>query len=169
LLLTNSKRLIEEVNDEIKKQLIGLSTRNIIRKSIKNLKMILVKKITNVIDIANKTAPEHLELQVKNSVKYLNKLKNYGSLFIGKYSAEAFGDYCSGTNHVLPTNGGAKFTSGLSVRDFVKMQTYQKIDSRGVKKLAQSALKLSEIEGLTAHKKAVQIRLNNNYLNQNLN
>ena len=78
---------------------------------------------------------------------------------MGKYSAEAFGDYCSGTNHVLPTNGGARFTGGLSVRDFIKLQTYQKINVNGVKKLAPAALKLSEVEGLDAHNKSVKLRL----------
>ena len=85
----------------------------------------MVRKIDNAITIANNTAPEHLELQIKNPENYLKRLTNYGSLFLGKYSAETFGDYCSGTNHVLATNGGARFTSGLSVRDFVKLQTYQ--------------------------------------------
>jgi len=82
-----------------------------------------------------------------------------GSLFLGKYSAEAFGDYCTGTNHVLPTNGGARFTSGLSVRDFVKLQTYQKLDKRSAIKLAPIALKLSRIEGLDAHKKSIVVRI----------
>lgn len=164
-LLTNSKILIKKVKNEIEKQLLDLSTKNIVKKSIKNLKIALVKKIENTIKIANETAPEHLELQVKNPERYLSKLRNYGSLFLGKYSAEAFSDYCSGTNHVLPTNGGARFTSGLSVRDFIKLQTYQKIDLKGVKKLAPTALKLSEVEGLAAHNKSIKIRVNNNYLN----
>ena len=89
----------------------------------------------------------------------MKKLTNYGSLFLGKYSAEAFGDYCSGTNHVLPTNGGARFTSGLSVRDFVRLQTYQKISQEGAETLSKAAIKLSSIEGLEAHKKSVVVRL----------
>ena len=124
-----------------------------------NLKIILVKKIENAIAIADEIAPEHLELQVKNPEKYISKLRNYGSLFLGKYSAEAFGDYCSGTNHVLPTNGGARFASGLSVRDFIKLQTYQKLNVKGVEKLAPTALKLSKIEGLDAHNKSIKLRL----------
>ncbi|MBI2654321.1 histidinol dehydrogenase [Candidatus Woesearchaeota archaeon] len=158
-LITNSKILIKNVKDEIKKQLLNLATKNIVKKSIKNLKIILAKKMENAVEIANKIAPEHLELQIKNPEKYIEKLRNYGSLFIGKYSAEAFGDYCSGTNHVLPTNGGARFTSGLSVRDFIKLQTYQKINLNGVRKLTKSALKLSQIECLDAHNKSIQIRL----------
>ena len=168
-LLTNSQALIKNVKIEIKKQLLDLATKNIIKKSIKNLKIVPIKKIENAIAIANEIAPEHLELQVKKPEKYIKKLKNYGSLFLGKYSAEAFGDYCSGINHVLPTDGGARFTSGLSVRDFIKLQTYQKITQKSIKKLASTALKLSKIEGLDAHNKSIRIRLNNKYLNQNPN
>ena len=158
-LVTNSEKLIDDIKNEIEKQLLALSTKNIIKQSIKNFKIILVKKIVESIKIANNIAPEHLELQIKNSVKYLNKFTNYGSLFLGKYSAEAFGDYCSGTNHVLPTNSGARFTSGLSVREFVRLQTYQKIDIKSARKLAKTAMKLAKIEGLEAHRKSVEIRL----------
>ena len=158
-LLTNSKSLIKNVKDGIMEQLLGLSTKNIIKNSIKNLKIIFVKKIENAINVANEIAPEHLELQIKNPENYINKLTNYGSLFLGSCSAVAFGDYCSGTNHVLPTNGGARFTSGLGVKDFIKLQTYQKINQKGVKKLAHAALKLSKVERLDAHKKSIKIRL----------
>lgn len=165
-LISNSGMLVKKVKNEIKSQLAELSMGSIIKKSIKNLKIIFVKNVNDTANIANKTAPEHLELQIKNPEKYMKKLTNYGSLFLGKYSAEAFGDYCSGTNHVLPTNGGARFTSGLSVRDFIKLQTYQKISAEGAEKLASAAFKLSETEGLEAHKKSVQLRLSNNYLNK---
>lgn len=160
-LASNSENLIENVKSEIKKQLVDLSTKNIIKKSIKNLKIMKIKKIEDVADIANDIAPEHLEIQVVNPGKIIRKLRNYGSLFIGKYSAEAFGDYCSGTNHVLPTNRGARFANGLGVRDFIRMQTYQKIDAKGAKRLAPIALKLSKIEGLDAHNKSVQLRVAN--------
>ena len=129
--------------------------------SIKNLKIIFVENIDDAAKIADYIAPEHLELQIKNPEKYMKKLANYGSLFLGKYSAEAFGDYCSGTNHVLPTNRGARFTGGLSVRDFVKLQTYQKISAGGAEKLAPAALNLSKIEGLVAHNKAIKARISN--------
>ena len=162
-LVTNSESLIKKVRKEMKQQLLNLATKNVIKKSIKNLRIILVKKINEAINIANEIAPEHLELQNKRPEKYLSKLKNYGSLFLGKYSAETFGDYSSGTNHVLPTNGGARFTSGLSVRDFIKLQTYQKLDYEGAKKLATTALKLSKIEGLDAHNKSVKLRLSKTF------
>ena len=158
-LVTNNKPLVNKVNSEIKRLKLDLSTKSIIEQSLKNLKILLVKQINEAILIANNIAPEHLELQIIKPKRYVNKLTNYGSLFLGKYSAEAFGDYCSGTNHVLPTNGGARFRSGLSVRDFIKLQTYQKIDKKGAKKLAAIALQLSKVEGLDAHKKSVEKRL----------
>ncbi len=158
-LMTNSKILIKNVQNEIKNLMLELSTRDIIKKSISNFKIKFVKDIDKAIGFANKIAPEHLELLVKNPENYLNKLTNYGSLFLGEFSAEAFGDYCSGTNHVLPTNGGARFTSGLSVKDFVKLQTYQSIGRKQVKKLTKSAIKLAQIEGLEAHKTSVKMRL----------
>ena len=158
-LIADSKKLIEDVKIEIRLQIKNLSSEKIIKKSLNNLKIKLVEKIEDAVKIANETAPEHLELQIKNPGKYMDKFTNYGSLFLGNYSAEAFGDYCSGTNHILPTNGGARFTGGLSVRDFVKLQTYQKINKKGALKLAPTALKLSKIEGLDAHNKSIKIRL----------
>ncbi|MEK6949860.1 MAG: histidinol dehydrogenase [Nanoarchaeota archaeon] len=159
-LVTNSSTIINKTKKEIQKQLQILKTKSIIEKSLKNLKIILIKNINESVNVANKIAPEHLELQLKNPEKIIEKLRNYGSLFIGKYSAEAFGDYCSGTNHVLPTGGNARFTSGLSVRDFIKLQAYQKIDAVGVKKLSAAALELSNVEGLHAHNKSIQKRAN---------
>ena len=162
-LATNSETIANNAKKEIQKQLAALKTKNIIKESLKNLKIFITKNMEESADIANKIAPEHLELQIKNPEKIIKKLRNYGSLFIGQYSAEVFGDYCSGTNHVLPTRGGARFTSGLSVRDFIKLQTYQKITKEGAKKLASAALQLSKIEGLEAHNRSVAIRMGNSY------
>ncbi len=159
-LVSDSIRIAEETKKQMKLQMDGLKTKNIIKNSLKNFKAIHIKKIEDSIKIANEIAPEHLELQIANPEKLVMELRNYGSLFIGPYSAEAFGDYCSGTNHVLPTRGGARFTSGLSVRDFVKLQTYQRIDEKGARILAKAALQLSKIEGLDAHNKSISIRLN---------
>lgn len=158
-LVTNSSAIISKTKEEINNQLTNLDTKSIIKKSIKNLKIISIKNIDESIKITNEIAPEHLELQIRNPERLMEKLRNYGSLFIGQHSAEAFGDYCLGTNHVLPTRGGARFTSGLSVRDFIKLQTYQKVDAKGVEKLANATLKLSKVEGLSAHNKSVQVRL----------
>lgn len=156
--ITNSNMLIGKVQKEIKNQLRDLETKEIIKKSLKKIKIILVKNLKDSIKIANEIAPEHLSLQVKNSRGCLDKLKNYGSLFLGEYSPIVFGDYCSGTNHVLPTGGSAKFTGGLSVKDFIKIQTYQCISKKGAKKLSKIASEFASIEGLTAHKKSVEIR-----------
>jgi len=159
--VTNSKNLIKKVNDELKIQIKKLETKNIIKEAFKNKKVILVKNLEEAIKIANQIAPEHLALQVKNPKKYLNQLKNYGSLFLNSYSAVAFGDYCSGPNHVLPTDGTSRFTGGLSAKDFIKIQTYQYITKRGAKKLASIAKEFASFEGLDAHKKSVEIRFKN--------
>lgn len=156
--ITNSNMLLSKVQNEIKNQLRDLETKEIIKKSLKNKKIILVKNLKDAIKIANEIASEHLSLQVRNPRRYLDKLKNYGSLFLGEFSPVVFGDYCSGTNHVLPTNGSAKFTGGLSVKDFIKIQTYQYISKKGAKNLAKIATKFASIEGLAAHKKSVEIR-----------
>ena len=160
-LITDSRKLAAEVNKELTKQLNMLKTKEIAKQSIRNSMIILVKNINQAIEIANKKAPEHLELQIKNrknAKKKSSKLRNYGSLFQGKYSAEVFGDYCSGTNHILPTNGAARYTAGLSVKDFIKVCTYQRSDRKS-KALIAIASQLAEIEGLDAHRKAALARL----------
>lgn len=159
IFVSNSKGLIKKVNDELKIQIEKLKTKNIIKEAVKNKKIILVKKLKEAVGIANKVAPEHLSLQVKNPKKYLNQLKNYGSLFLGEYSTVAFGDYCSGPNHVLPTDKTSRYTGGLSVKDFIKIQTYQNISKDGARKLAKIATKIATMEGLDAHKKSAEIRL----------
>ena len=160
-LITISEELAEEVNKEISTQLNELKTKDIAEKSLGNSRIIIVKNLNEAVDISNKRAPEHLELQVRNSEKIVPQLINYGSLFIGKYSAEVFGDYCSGTNHTLTTNGAAKYTGGLSVKDFVKILTFQEITKEGSEEMVKIASKIAEVEGLDAHKKAADIRLRN--------
>lgn len=157
-LVSNSPRLIKGAEKELKSQLSKIATKKIAKKSLKKRKTIKVKNIEEAIKIANKIAPEHLELQVKNPKKYLNQLKNYGSLFLGEYSGVVFGDYCSGTNHVLPTGETARYTGGLSVKDFVKILTYQQVSKKGAKNLAKIAEKLASVEGLNAHQRSAEIR-----------
>ena len=101
--------------------------------ALKNGKIVVVDDLEEAAKISNKRAPEHLEIQVRDTKKLITKLINYGSLFIGEYSAEVFGDYCSGTNHTLPTNGAPHYTGGLSVKDFLKIVTYQKMDKDSCK------------------------------------
>lgn len=158
--VSNSKALIKKVNNELKIQIAKLETKNVIRQALKKKKIILVENLEEAIKIANEIAPEHLSLQVKNPRKYLNQLKNYGSLFLGEYSTVAFGDYCSGTNHVLPTDKTSRYAGGLSVKDFIKIPTHQSINEKGAKKLAKTAIKFASVEGLDAHKKSIEIRKN---------
>jgi histidinol dehydrogenase len=163
-LLTTSEKLALNVKKEIKKQLKNLKTRKIAQQSINRGRIVIVNNLNRAVEIANKKAPEHLELQVKDSEEIINKLYNYGSLFIGKYSAEVFGDYCSGANHTLPTNGAARYTGGLSVRNFLKIVTFQNCSKEGAQKLSSIATCLANIEGLSAHKKSAALRSVKNYI-----
>lgn len=159
-LVTNSIKLAEEVNGELQHQLSELKTSEIAKKSLqKNGVIFVVESIDEAISIANRSAPEHLELQMRNPGHYINDLKNYGTLFIGEYSAEALGDYSSGLNHTLPTNGSARYTGGLSVLDFVKLQTTLRVTKLGLSTIGPHALRLAETEGLDGHGKSVAIRL----------
>lgn len=148
----------EKVEISAQKQLKELSTREIASAAFEKSYAIIVNNLDEAIELANKKAPEHLEICVKNPKKVISKLKNYGSLFIGNYSAEVYGDYCSGTNHVLPTNEVSKYSGGLSVFDFIKIQTYQIISRQGNKKISAFTSKLAEKEGLEAHKLAADVR-----------
>ena len=159
-LIVFSEKTAEKIMEEVSRQLKSLSTRDTAEKALENGAIILAGSLNEAAEIANEIAPEHLELQVKKPEPLIPKLRNYGSLFIGEYSAEVFGDYCSGTNHALPTNGAARYTGGLSVKDFVKALTYQKISAKGAKKLIPIASRLAEAEGLEAHKKAAEFRKN---------
>ncbi|MBW6451629.1 MAG: histidinol dehydrogenase [DPANN group archaeon] len=158
-LLTTSKELAEEVNNELKIQLEKLSTKDVAKIALNNGKIVLVNNLTEAIKIANRRAPEHLEIQVKDKEQLISELTNYGSLFIGNYSAEVFGDYCSGTNHTLPTNGASKYTGGLSVKDFIKILTYQEIDKNSCIALGKIASRMADLEGLKGHKNAADIRI----------
>lgn len=145
-----------KVDECARKFLETLQTANIARVSYEKSTAYVVKDLQEAVEIANKKAPEHLELclnEVENSV---DLFRNYGSLFIGNYSAEVFGDYVSGTNHTLPTGRAARYTGGLSVFDYVKIQTFQKIEN--VEKFAKYASILAEQEGLFAHKLASDVR-----------
>jgi len=111
------------------------------------------------VEIANKKAPEHLEICYKDAEKDIDRYKNYGSLFIGNFSAEVLGDYCSGTNHILPTNGVSRYTGGLSVFDFIKIQNYQQISKEAAQNtLCKTASTLANTEGLMAHKLSADLR-----------
>jgi len=158
-LITTSEKFALEVLDKVDEFLKNLTTKEIASNSIQKSLIILVENVEQAIEIANKKAPEHLEICYQNAEKAIEKYNNYGSLFIGNYSAEVFGDYCSGTNHVLPTNGVARYTGGLSVFDFVKIQTYQQISKEAAQNsLGEIASSLANIEGLMAHKLSADLR-----------
>ncbi len=159
ILLTTSIDLIKKVKREIRKQLNNLKTKEIASESIKKNGLIIkVKDLNQAVEIANKKAPEHLELQVKNPSRYINKLKNYGSLFVGSYAAEALGDYSSGLNHTLPTGGAARYTGGLHIKDFLKFQTVLFVDKNGLKEIGPIADIIAKSEGLYGHSSSIKIR-----------
>lgn len=158
-LLTTSREIAEKVNEALGKQLVELSTKEVAKVALKNGKIVVVNDLEEAAQISNKRAPEHLEIQVKDTKKLIKKLVNYGSLFIGQYSAEVFGDYCSGTNHTLPTNGAPHYTWGLSVKDFIKVLTYQEMDKESSQKLWKIASRIADLEWLKAHKNAAEIRM----------
>lgn len=149
----------QRVQSVAKKQLESLQTKEIASKAFDKSFAIVVRTIGEAIGLANKKAPEHLELCINNAKKYIDKFKNYGSLFVGNYSAEVYGDYCSGTNHVLPTNEVSKYCGGLSVFDYVKIQTYQIISEKGNSLISPISSRLAEKEGLMAHKLAADVRV----------
>lgn len=157
-LLCMSEDFANKVEACAKKQLENLDTKEIAAKAFEKSFAIIVENLEQAIELSNKKAPEHLEICFKNAQKHINKFTNYGSLFIGNYSAEVYGDYCSGTNHVLPTNEVSKYSGGLSVFDFIKIQTYQVISPKGNCIISPFASQLAEKEGLQAHKLAADVR-----------
>jgi len=157
-LLTTNKQLAQEVQKQAEEFLKTLPTKEIAKIAFEKSTCIIVENINQAIELTNKKAPEHLEILVSNVEEIKDKFTNYGSMFIGANCAEVFGDYCSGTNHVLPTNMCAKYSGGLSVFDFIKIQTIQKLSENYSKKLSKTASILAQSEGLYAHKLASDLR-----------
>ena len=160
ILITKSKELIKLVNSSLKLQLQDLPKKKIALKSIKNNGLaIFVKSDKQIVEVVNSIAPEHLEIDFKNYKDLIKNIKNAGSIFIGKFSPEAMGDYIAGPNHVLPTSGSAKFSSGLSVNDFLKRHSFIKISKSGIERLGPLVIKLAEHENLEGHAKSIKLRL----------
>ena len=160
ILISNSKELINLVKIKLKFQLKNLPKKNIASKSIKNFGLAIYANSHNrILDVVNLIAPEHLEIDLKNYSNIIKKIRNAGSIFLGKYSPEAIGDYIAGPNHVLPTSGSAKFSSGLSVNDFLKRQSLIKITKTGIERLGPSVINLAQHENLEGHANSVKIRL----------
>lgn len=159
LLVTTSEKVIEESLIELEKQLEILPRREIARKALENSKAILVENTEAAIEILNEYAAEHLILAVEDADEIAEKITNAGSVFIGNFSCESAGDYASGTNHTLPTNGFAKSFSGVSLDSFVKKITFQKLTEDGIRNLGGTIECLAEAENLRAHKNAISVRL----------
>ena len=160
VLVTDSERLAKEVADEIEKQLEALERKDIARVSIDNNgKIIVVEDILTAVEVSNELAPEHLELCVSSPEKLLDKVKHAGSVFMGHYCPEALGDYLAGANHTLPTSGTARFSSPLSVDDFIKKTQFTYYTQKAFSKVANDIDLFAKKEGLTAHAKSATIRL----------
>lgn len=160
ILVSTSKKLIEEVENEVEKQLIPLNRKDIAVKAIENSKLIYVENDEVALELINEYGPEHFIVCVDNEDFYINGIVNAGSVFIGNYTPESAGDYASGTNHTLPTNGYAKQYSGVNLDSFLKSMTFQKISAEGIKNIGEAIEHMAEAEGLQAHKNAVTLRLN---------
>lgn len=159
VLITDDENFAKKVSNEIERQIVLLKRHDIARSSIDdNGKIIIAKNLEQAIEIANEIAPEHLELCVDEPFKFLELVKNAGSVFLGRYTPEALGDYIAGPNHTLPTNGAAKFSSPLSVDDFIKKTQYVCYDETAEGKVASDVAIFAESEGLTAHAESVLIR-----------
>ncbi|MBN2735067.1 MAG: histidinol dehydrogenase [Methanomicrobiaceae archaeon] len=158
VLVTNDIKMAGKVSDEVKKQISGAQRRDIMDKALLNSGYVIADSISDAILIMDEIAPEHLSIQVSDSLSVLNKVKNAGSIFVGPYAAVACGDYASGTNHVLPTAGYSKVYSGLNISHFSKTSTVQIIDRDGLFEIGDVVEALADAEGLFAHADSVRIR-----------
>ena len=160
ILVSTSKEMIDAVEKEVTLQLEDLPRKEIARQAIANSKLIYVDNDQDAIDLINEYGPEHYIVCVENEDFYIDNTQNAGSVFIGNYTPESAGDYASGTNHTLPTNGYAKQYSGVNLDSFMKSMTFQKITKEGIQTIGNAIELMAEAEGLEAHKNAVTLRLN---------
>jgi histidinol dehydrogenase len=159
ILVSESETVISNVNAELQKQLALLPRKEIAAKALENSKAVLVKDKTEAFDLLNAYAPEHLIIACRDDEALAERVINAGSVFLGNYSCESAGDYASGTNHTLPTNGYARAYSGVSLDSFVKKISYQKLSKEGIANIGPAIELMAEAEGLEAHRQAVTIRL----------
>ena len=159
ILITNSEKIAEATNKELERQLAYLKRNEIIKSSFENFgACIVVDKIDEAFEISNEIAPEHLEVLVENPIAQLPKIYNAGSIFLGENAPEPLGDYMSGTNHVLPTSGTAKFYSALGVYDFVKYSSYSYYPKEVLKTFKDDVIEFATLEGLDAHANSIKVR-----------
>ncbi|MEK9674239.1 MAG: histidinol dehydrogenase [Candidatus Pelagibacter ubique] len=160
ILISKDKNLLNKVKTEIIKQLKEIPRESIAKRSLQNNGILMhVNSDKKIIDIVNKIAPEHLELNVKNYKSIVSKIKNSGSICLGKYAVMAMTDYNVGSNHVLPTNGSAKYSSGISVNEFYKRISYINLSKKGIESLGPSVITLANYEGLVGHAQSVLKRI----------
>jgi histidinol dehydrogenase len=160
ILVTDSEETARAVNIAVEEQLKYLDRKDIAEKSLDSFGAIIVMPdLTTCIELANRIAPEHLELHIDNSFEYIGKIRNAGAIFVGDYTPEPVGDYIAGPNHVLPTAGAARFASALSVDNFVKKTSLIHYSKEAFKREAKDIIRLAEIEGLDAHANSIKIRL----------
>ncbi|WP_326983420.1 histidinol dehydrogenase [Chryseobacterium sp. MYb264] len=159
IFISDNEKIINQTIEEIEKQIKLLPRNELAQNSLNNSHFILLENIEQALEFSNLYAPEHLILAIENFENYIPKIQNAGSVFLGNYSCESAGDYASGTNHTLPTNGFARNYSGVSLDSFLKKITFQNISKQGIQNLGKTIELMAEAEGLSAHKNAVSIRL----------
>jgi histidinol dehydrogenase len=159
MLVVTNEKIVASIQSEIEKQLSTLPRKSVAEKSLQHSKVVCFNTLSSAIDFINEYAPEHLIINTRDADSLSDAIVNAGSVFIGNYSPEAIGDYASGTNHTLPTNGYAKASAGVSLESFIRYITFQKLTEDGLKKLGPVVEKMAEAEQLTGHKLAVSIRL----------
>ena len=160
ILITTSETLLKAVTEEVERQLAQLPRKEIASRSLAASKLILVKNMDEAVEMTNEYAPEHLIIEVKDYMEISERIVNAGSVFLGYYSPESAGDYASGTNHTLPTNGYAKAYSGVSLDSFIRKITFQEITPEGIAMIGPAIEVMAANEQLDAHKNAVSVRLN---------
>jgi histidinol dehydrogenase len=159
ILITDSRRLADAVDKELKRQLTILKRRETARKSIDNYGAIIVTKdIKDAVELSNQIAPEHIEVMTEESMNILPMIKNAGAIFLGEWTPEALGDYSAGPSHTLPTGGTARFSSPLGVYDFMKRSSLLSFTKNGFTKLAETVKTIASVEGLEAHENTIKIR-----------
>ncbi len=159
ILITTSEKIVDETNKELEKQMKKLERNDIIKSSLENFgAAIMVENLDYAFDVANEIAPEHLEILTENPIEKLPKVYNAGSIFLGENAPEPLGDYMSGTNHVLPTSGTAKFYSALGVYDFIKYSSYSYYPKEVLKTFKDDVIEFAKLEGLNAHANSIKVR-----------
>jgi histidinol dehydrogenase len=159
LFVTTDAAIAGAVNTAVESQLKTLSRADIAASALENSRTIIVEDVAQAIEVSNQYAPEHLILQIENPRDALPSIRNAGSVFVGQWTPESVGDYCSGTNHVLPTYGNARTYSGLGVEHFMRQMTIQELSREGLQGIGDAVISLASLEGLDAHAAAVIRRL----------